>query len=245
MWYVAGGTIYSLQPTVKEGHMPKSTKKKQPTALELFERYYKKYREVKLRWGGISVQKDHHTYSFTVGRREQFWTTGDSYLDLKKNGFDLAITYSSKSEVGLHRQIHRAIRAAILAGPFSGRTFYLDPDLEKVALSFRQLVARQRHSLTKIPMTFLHDGEPIEGLYLMQNLEAERWDFFIPYDSPEGVAITRALEVEQAEASEARRRAEQPIDMHTRSITSAPEQNSAKAGEDQPPPLFLYLLYSP
>ncbi len=177
-------------------------KHKQPTALELFKKYQPKFRTVQWESCGFPKHESSRNHHFLPEGGNYEWRH-PCHLDVNDNGLALLFTFDpSIASAGPLEQLQSAVWQAILLGSFAGRTFYADPEnQESVKRSIREEI-NGSSSNTKIRIAFSHDGPPIRGLSLRQDMLANGWRFFVPPDSPEGMVVSNALAFERAKVKE-------------------------------------------
>lgn len=169
-----------------------------PSAYELFTRFAPKFREVKWKGGSFASRDENFLFYVQFAGKEGSRYSYNSYsaIDLKQANMPFTCIYDPVSSLTPRQQVFEAVFQAIMAGPFAGRTFYMDP-LEMDVEPFFASIAKSNYN-RQIRVAFSYDGEVIPGLTLMSDICAEHWTFFVPKNSAEGKAIEAAVHLEQA-----------------------------------------------
>lgn len=183
--------------------------KPETSAAGLFKQFLPKYKAIKLVPHGFFLGAENAWFCFGHDTEEGFtyYDNDHSGINIKTAKLAFTFTYDPASKVDPTAQMLYACWNAILAGPFAGRTFYAEPEPEKVDEYF-QTLAEGRCSMS-LPIMFSHSGEKIPGLAFAERMSTDHWSYFVPDKSPEGKAIAAAVAFEQGQRRAQQRQAEQ------------------------------------
>ena len=177
-------------------------KSKQPTALELFKQFRPRYRVIT--WESCGFHKHESSEKLYFLPEEEgglVYVRTPHYINLKTLGLKIDLVYDPTKKGGPLEQVSNSIWEAVLKGPFKGREFYADPDLEQLETAVATMINDPR-SDPQVAIKFSHSSDPITGLYLRTDMfvKVSGLKFFIPQRSKEWAAFMRAVQLERAEA---------------------------------------------